>query len=288
MINVNNLTFSYRRKARPVINDVTLSLPAGKIYGLLGKNGVGKSTLLYLISGLLTPAEGNVEVDGVDTRRRLPSTLSDIVIVPEEIEIPGMSLLNYASINAPFYPRFSMDLMLQLAETFDIDPATSLGFMSMGQRKKAYICFALACNARLLLMDEPTNGLDIPGKVAFRRAVAAAMTDERTIIISTHQIHDIENLLDHVIIMRKNEISLNSSIEAIASRLIFTVTPDLDSLPVPPLYSQPVPGGYTVVLPNDGSVDESRVDLETLFALIDQNPSVINILNNANCDEQHQ
>ncbi|MDE6268984.1 MAG: ATP-binding cassette domain-containing protein [Muribaculaceae bacterium] len=279
MIKVNNLTFGYRRKATPVIDDVTLEFPAGKIYGLLGKNGVGKSTLLYLIAGLLTPGEGNVEIDGTVTRRRLPSTLSDIVIVPEEVEIPGMSLLRYASINSPFYPRFSMPLMLELASTFDIDPSTSLGFMSMGQRKKAYICFALACNSRVLLMDEPTNGLDIPGKAAFRRAVAAAMADDRTIIISTHQIHDIENLIDHVIIMRKNEISLNSSIESIASRLIFTVTPDLSTLPVAPLYSQPAPGGYSVVLPNDGLTDESRVDMELLFSLIDTNPSIINILN---------
>lgn len=263
MLNVDNITFSYKRRGAPVLDHFSLSLEAGAVYGLLGKNGAGKSTLLYLIAGLLTPASGSVTFDGENTRKRLPSTLGEIFIVPEEFSFPKISLKQYVKATSGFYPNFSEEDLHRHLATFDLNPDLNLGELSMGQKKKAMMCFALACNTKLLLMDEPTNGLDIPGKSAFRRFIAQNMNDERTIIISTHQTRDIDRLIDHVVIMEKSEIILNEPMMSIASRLKFmtTTSPDLIAKA---LYKQPSIEGTGVVLLNDDD-DETEVNLESLF-----------------------
>lgn len=263
MLNVDNITFSYKRRGAPVLDHFSLSLEAGAVYGLLGKNGAGKSTLLYLIAGLLTPASGSVTFDGENTRKRLPSTLGEIFIVPEEFSFPKISLKQYVKATSGFYPNFSEEDLRRHLATFDLNPDLNLGELSMGQKKKAMMCFALACNTKLLLMDEPTNGLDIPGKSAFRRFIAQNMNDERTIIISTHQTRDIDRLIDHVVIMDNSEIILNEPMMSIASRLKFmtTTSPDLIAKA---LYKQPSIEGTGVVLLNDDD-DETEVNLESLF-----------------------
>lgn len=279
MLTVNNLTFAYRRSGRPVIDGLTLTVPEGGIYGLLGSNGAGKSTLLSLMAGALTPASGSVEFDGVSTRRRLPSTMQQIFIVPEEIELPAVSLSAYVRANAPFWPRFSQAEFEQHLTTFGLPTRLNLGRLSMGQRKKVFMSFALACNTPLLLMDEPTNGLDIPGKEAFRRFIAGAMTESRTIIISTHQVRDIDRLLDHVIIMGDSGIALDSSMARIMERLSFhTVTTPAEATGA--LLSRPSVGGTAVITPNtDGS--DTDPDLEMLFELATTRPDIIrSIFNN--------
>ena len=209
MIEIKNLQFGYSRKDAPLFSDFSLSLSAGRVVGLLGKNGAGKSTLIYLMAGLLTPDAGQVMLRGVDVRRRLPSTLADVFVVPEEFELPSMSLNRYVAVNAPFYPRFSMEALKSYLDIFEMDGAMPLKSMSMGQRKKSFICFALASGTSLLLLDEPTNGLDIPSKSQFRKAIAQSMTDERTIVVSTHQVRDIDTLLDHVVIVDRSRVLLD-------------------------------------------------------------------------------
>lgn len=270
MLSIQNLTFAYSRRKPPVIRDFSLSIARGGIYGLLGRNGAGKSTLLYLIAGALTPRSGKVLYDDIDTRRRLPQTLSEIFIVPEEFNLPPVSFSEFVKRNAPFYPRFSMDDLQRHTEIFDLSLTDNLGALSMGQKKKAYMSFALATNTSLLIMDEPTNGLDIPGKSSFRRLIASAMTDDRTVLISTHQVRDIERLLDHVIIMDNHGVLLNKSVYDITERLTFKVT-DSPDVVARALYSQPGVGGTNVVLIND-SGDETPVNLETLFEFSLSNP----------------
>lgn len=265
MLKVENLTFSYRRKARPVLDGFSLEVEAGGVYGLLGRNGAGKSTLLYLIAGLLTPKSGRVLFRDTDTRRRLPATLSDIFIVPEEFSLPRISLGDYVKANSPLYPRFSADDLRRHLSIFDMDPELNLGALSMGQKKKAFMSFALACNTSLLLMDEPTNGLDIPGKSAFRRFIAQNMTDERAVIISTHQVRDIDRLLDHVIIMDNSSVLLNRRVDAITSRLKFLTT-DSRELIDRALYAQPSLEGTSIVISNDDGSD-TELNLESLFEL---------------------
>lgn len=208
MIDISNVTFEYR-KGKPVLKDFSLSFPQGGVYGLLGKNGTGKSTLLYLISGLLRPRHGEVRVDGMLSANRQPEMLREIFLVPEEYDLPSVSLKSYTRALKSFYPRFSDDLLRKCIEVFDLEMDMQLGTLSMGQKKKVYMCVALATGTRVLLMDEPTNGLDILSKSQFRKAVVQGMEEDKTVLVSTHQVHDVERLLDHVTIINGNQVLMH-------------------------------------------------------------------------------
>lgn len=264
MLNVTNLTFSYGRRRRPVLTDFNLKIEHGGIYGLLGKNGAGKSTLLNLMSGLLTPDSGCVTLDGVNTRLRRPSTLQQMFLIPEEFDLPAIPLIKFVELNAGFYPNFSVEDLRRHLKTMDMDYDLNLGQLSMGQKKKAYMCFALACNTPVLLMDEPTNGLDIPSKSSFRRFIVSCCDDNRIILISTHQVRDIDKVLDHVIIMDNNHVILDNSVDEITRRLNFSVTDD-ETLAASALYSRKALGGYDIITEAAGDDEAGDINLETLF-----------------------
>ncbi|MDE5877927.1 MAG: ABC transporter ATP-binding protein [Muribaculaceae bacterium] len=263
MLKIENLSYHYGLRKPPVLRDFSLEIEQGGIYGLLGPNGAGKSTLLYLIMGALLPDKGVVYYNGQNTRRRSPSVLSDIMLVPEEVGLPNMKLDAYVSARSGFYPRFDRDILNRCLDAFGMEYNVRLNALSMGQKKKVYMSFALACNTSMVLMDEPTNGLDIPGKAAFRRLCAELMTDDRIMIISTHQVRDLEQLLDHVLIMNERNIIFESSIYELQRRLSFVRNVDA-AVRDQALYWQPAPGGYDVMLPNTDN-DETTVNLELLF-----------------------
>lgn len=263
MIEINNLTYSYGKGKRPVYTDFNLSYEEGGIYGLLGKNGTGKTTLLYLISGLLRPRKGEVLFDGINTAGRNVETLRQLFLVPEEFTLPDIRLKTYVAVNSVFYPQFSMETLQKALQDFELDDSIHLKELSMGQKKKAFMSFALATNTPLLLMDEPTNGLDIPSKSQFRKVIASNMTDEKIVLISTHQVRDIDTLLDHVTIIDGSDILLNSSVAGITSRLAFDEV-EAGEQPADILFSQPSYRGNSIVrLNNDG--EETPLNLELLF-----------------------
>ena len=263
MIDVTNLNFNYQGSRHQVFSDFSLHLEPGRIYGLLGKNGTGKSTLLYLISGLLRPRSGKVTVDGRESRLRQPELLQEMFIVPEEYAMADMSFEAFADMMRAFYPHFSDDLLAKCLADFEMPARPNLKELSMGQKKKVYMSFAIATGTRLLMMDEPTNGLDIPSKALFRKVVANYMEDDRTLIISTHQVHDIESLLDHVVIINQSRVLLNSSIADISRRYAFRyLSPqEMDNTV---LYAEPTLQGNAVIMPR-GDGEETQVDLELLF-----------------------
>ena len=208
MIEIKDVTFAYRSH-QPVLDGFSLQFARGGIYGLLGKNGTGKSTLLYLMMGLLRPQKGEVTIDGIWASQRRPEVLGEMFLVPEEYDLPPISLPKYVSAVRPFYPRFSQELLEKSLQNFEMTRDINLGQLSMGQKKKVYMSVAIASGTRYLLMDEPTNGLDILSKSQFRKAIIDSMTDDRTVIVSTHQVHDVERLLDHVCIIDRNRVLLN-------------------------------------------------------------------------------
>ena len=220
MLKIENVTYGYNAMHN-VLENFSLSYEEPGIYGLLGKNGTGKSTLLYLIMGLLRPKQGEITLNGANTQKRLPESLQEMFIVPEEYNLPSIPLPDYLKVLRPFYPNFDEQLMVKLLEMFDMlnvngatlnangIPQINLGALSMGQKKKVYMCIALAARTKLLLMDEPTNGLDIPSKSQFRKVVAQGMRDDQIVVISTHQVRDVETLLDHVTIIEQNAVLLN-------------------------------------------------------------------------------
>lgn len=263
MIEIKNLSFSYGKKKQSVFNDFSLTLDKGSVYGLLGKNGTGKSTLLYLMTGLLRPQAGQVLYKGVDVSMRYPLTLQDMFLVPEEFELPPVSLVSYIELNSSFYPRFSKEDMIKYLHYFEMDMDINLGSLSMGQKKKVFMSFALATNTSLLLMDEPTNGLDIPGKSQFRKFIASGMSDDKTIVISTHQVRDIDKVLDHVLIMDESRVLLDESTSSICEKLFFVESDDRE-LAQTALFAIPTIQGNYLILPNKEK-EESDINLELLF-----------------------
>ena len=263
MIEVDNLSFSYGRRKSKVLDEFSMKLDKGSVYGLLGKNGTGKSTLLYLMAGLLRPQTGNVLYNGVDVLKRTPVILQDMFLVSEEFTLPNITMKQYVKLNAPFYPHFSDELLKACLRDFDMNEDIHLGELSMGQKKKAFMCFALATNTSLLLMDEPTNGLDIPSKSQFRKVIASGMSDDKAVIISTHQVLDIDSLLDHVLIMDGSKLLLNESVSAICEKLYFAEQ-GMNEPTDGALYVQPSVQGNSVILPNEYNED-SKMNLEVLF-----------------------
>ncbi len=210
MIDISNITFAYNR-GNEVLRDFSLSFEEGGVYGLLGKNGTGKSTLLYLMMGLLRPQRGEVRYNGTETGKRDADVLKDFFLVPEEYNLPHIALRRYVEALRPFYPNFSQELLEECLRNFDMPAHVDLGQLSMGQKKKVYMSIAIAAQTRVLLMDEPTNGLDILSKSQFRKAVVTGMGEGKTIVISTHQVHDVENLLDHAVIIDRNCVLLDKA-----------------------------------------------------------------------------
>jgi ABC-2 type transport system ATP-binding protein len=273
MIDINNVDFSYSRHTK-LLSGLNLQLEAGRIHGLLGKNGEGKSTLLKLISGLDFPSKGKIEVMGLNPLKRQPELLEEIFFLPEELPQLTLSIENYEKVYSPFYPNFSLELFNQYLKEFEIGSKTDmLNKLSHGQKKKVMIAFGLATNTKLLLMDEPTNGLDIPSKGQFRRMVASGLSDDRCLLISTHQVHDLDSLIDNIIIMDGHEIVFNQTIENIAAKLIFKVS-DRKETDDSVIYSEDTLRGLYQVCENRTST-ESKVDIELLFNAIFANKSCI-------------
>ncbi len=270
MLTIQNLSFAYH-SGRPVIQNLSLSLDKGCVCGLLGSNGAGKSTLLYLICGLLNPGTGTIDFNGHTPRQRQVCFLNDVFIVPEEVVLPNVLLKDFIEVNAPFYPRFSREEMDRYMELFNLPADLHLGACSMGQKKKAFLSFAIACRTSLLILDEPTNGLDISSKQDFRKAISMTMTDDRIILISTHQVYDVERILDHVVILGDQGVVLNRSIPEITSRLRFTFTTDRDRI-ARALMAVEVPGGANIVELNDDPDFETDLNLESLYELFYRNP----------------
>ena len=280
MLSFSNVSFTYGRRGKEVLSGLSLDFEENGIYGILGKNGTGKSTMLYLAAGLLRPKGGNVTVEGVPTQSRRPETLRKLFLVPEEFDLPEVSLRTYVQLNAPFYPTFREDILARCLKSFELGDDLNIGRLSMGQKKKVYISFALAAGTKYLLMDEPTNGLDIPSKKVFREVIAREMSEERVMIISTHQVRDVEQLIDHVVIVNDGTVMLNASTAEIESRLRFeqrAVGSDLSDA----LFVQQTMRGIELICPNSGN-DETPIDLELLFNALQTVPAEKLIGGNSN------
>lgn len=270
MIAIEDLYFSYPKT--DVFEGVSLKMNKGNIYGILGKNGTGKSTLLYTIAGLLFPQKGNIQVLGFKPADREPAFLQDIFLIPEEFHLPDIAIKDLVKYHSPFYPRFSAEEFHNNLKAFEIPDHTLLK-MSYGQKKKILISFGLACNVSLLLMDEPTNGLDIISKSQFRKVLVRSLSEDKCILISSHQVQDLTNLIDHIIILDNTKVILQESMQRISQKLAFKIT--ADSLEVgTAFYSEQVLGGNSLVTINEEG-EEANINLELLYKAIMANPEAI-------------
>ena len=261
MVRVQNIYFSYR-KNKPLFSGLSLSLQAGHIYGLLGKNGSGKSTLLKNIAGLAFPQSGHCYINGIDSTKRKVSTLEQIYFLPEEIYVPSLTVSQFIKSTAGFYPKFSRDEFYHYLRILDVDEGLVMTDMSYGEQKKVMIAFGLATQTNLLIMDEPTNGLDIPSKTQFRKIMASLVNDERCIIISTHQVRDLDSLIDFLLILDNRRIVVESPMDILAEKLGFATVQDTHGFKV--LYEEKSMAGNHIIIENNKG-KYSKIDLELLF-----------------------
>lgn len=269
MIRIKDLGFSYG--GFPVLKNITMNLEEGRIYGLLGENGVGKTTLLTLICGLKKPLTGSIETDGHTPYDREPSFLSDQYYLSDEVAAVNMKAIDYAVNYGRFWENFDLNKFNEVMQVLENDPQQKMSKMSFGQLKKTYIAFALACNTKYLIMDEPTNGLDIPSKAQFRKAITKYTREDSVILISTHQVRDLENIIDPIIILDRQEVLLNATIAEISEKLHFDYSNEVNPHA---LYRELVPGGNIQVSLNQTS-EESKVNLEALFNTVCQHKELI-------------
>ena len=269
MIEIKDLAFSYGKT--PVLKSITTTLEEGRIYGLLGENGVGKTTLLTLLCGLKKVCSGSISTDGENPFDRTPTLLQNQFYLPDEVLPVSMKAECFAKERGAFWPNYDHSKFLEIMKEFENDPSKKMNQMSAGQLKKTYISLALACGCKYIFMDEPTNGLDIPSKTQFRSAIMKYTSDDSTIVISTHQVRDLENIIDPIIILDRQDVLLNATVEEITGRLYFDYGTQLHP---ESLYSEQLPGGFIQVYPNT-TVEDSKINVEALFNAVHKNKELI-------------
>lgn len=269
MIEIKDLAFSYGKT--PVLKSITTTLEEGRIYGLLGENGVGKTTLLTLLCGLKKVGAGSISTDGENPFDRTPALLQKQFYLPDEVLPVAMKAECFAKERGAFWPDYDHSKFLEIMKEFENDPSKKMNQMSAGQLKKTYISLALACGCKYIFMDEPTNGLDIPSKTQFRSAIMKYTSDDSTIVISTHQVRDLENIIDPIIILDRQDVLLNASVEEITGRLYFDYGTQLHP---ESLYSEQLPGGFIQVYPNTTGED-SKINVEALFNAVHKNKELV-------------
>lgn len=269
MIEIKDLAFSYGKT--PILKSITTTLEEGRIYGLLGENGVGKTTLLTLLCGLKKVCSGSITTDGENPFDRTPTLLQNQFYLPDEVLPVSMKAECFAKERGAFWPDYDHSKFLEIMKEFENDPAKKMNQMSAGQLKKTYISLALACGCKYIFMDEPTNGLDIPSKTQFRSAIMKYTSDDSTIVISTHQVRDLENIIDPIIILDRQDVLLNASVEEITGKLYFDYGTQLHP---ESLYSEQLPGGFIQVYPN-ATGEDSKINVEALFNAVHKNKELI-------------
>ncbi len=270
MITVNELSFAYP-KQQELFDKLSLRLSPGSITGLLGTNGSGKTTLLKLLSGLLATTNGTIKVNDFNSFDRNVDLLKEIYFLPEEFILPPIKILSYVKAYSGFYPKFSSEKFKTILEDFDLSGSAKLHKLSHGQKKKFLVSFALATNCSLMIFDEPTNGLDIPSKSLFRKILAGSIEDNQLVIISTHQVKDVENLIDNIVVLKDGKVVFHESTLTISEKLKFYSGRDIDEESA--IYSEAVPGGYNSISRQING-HSSDIDIELLFNAINSGTKI--------------
>lgn len=268
MIQSNNLSFNYR-KQKPLFHNLNFNQEQGNIIGLLGKNGAGKSTLLNIFSGLLSPKSGDIKINGYIPFKRNPNFLADIFLVTDELYLPALTINAYTKVYAPLYKNFDSEKFNNLILEFELDVNRKLDKLSHGQQKKFIIAFALSTNCKLLLLDEPTNGLDIPSKSVFRKVLVASVEEDQLVIVSTHQVKDIDTIIDKIVVLENGQIIFQKEIAEISESIQFKKVSNLSSVSNV-LYHEKCPEGFNIMLPVE-DYEETDIDIELLFNAITNN-----------------
>jgi ABC-2 type transport system ATP-binding protein len=274
MIEIETLQFGYGRKRPPLFERLDLRVGTGTICGVLGSNGAGKSTLLRLLAGLSFPHSGRCRVLGHSPRDREPAFLSEIFLLPEEVFVPALTAAAHVGQIGPLYPAWDQAVFDSLMKDFGLPVDKRLTGFSHGQKKKFLLAVGLATGARLLILDEPTNGIDINGKQDFRRALLNHYSPQRSFLISTHQVHDLQGLIDAVMILADGKLLLHESLERLGSHLQVETSRER---PTDALFVAETLDGFRALRRNE-SGEEGSIDLELLFGCVTSQPQRVQAL----------
>jgi len=272
MLTIKSLSYYYKPN-KNILWNINTTLKPGKIYGLLGLNGEGKTTLLKLIVGMLLPKDGSIEFNGLRSSERIAAYLNEVYFLPDHSKLPDLRIEQFGKLYGAFYSKYDHQQYLDCIKEFNIPISNRLRALSLGQHRKVHLSFALACHSSVLLMDEPTNGLDIPSKAVFRKLLTKFINDERIFLIATHQIRDVDTLFDHLTIMKGGSLVLDENIYHLSRKFkISKSTIDAEQA----LFTQEELSGPYYLVKNH-SENESKLDIEFLFNAFTNNPKPIEL-----------
>jgi ABC-2 type transport system ATP-binding protein len=228
-------------------------------------------------AGLLYAQNGEIILNGENPKKRSPKFLSSYFMVPEEFETPSITVKNFLKITAPFYPFFNENDFYKYLSEFQLDVEGKLSNLSFGQKKKVMLSFGLATHTPVVLSDEPTNGLDIPSKSTFRKIMASAINEDRLFVISTHQVRDIEGIIDAIVVLENGKIIFNQDLETVSDKLSFKTVKDIDDEDV--LYAEKHLNTYEAIVRKKDE-EHSHINMELLFnSIVEKNSKVVNEFN---------
>lgn len=260
MITLCDASYSYPKKT-DALTGITCEVHPG-IHLLMGANGTGKTTLLHLMAGLRYPTSGVCLLNGEELRLRRPSQLCRVQYFSPDMDFPESSVEKMVSRHAPFFPRFDAAMLSRNLAAFGIDPRRKFTSLSYGNAIKARLAYMLALRCEVLLLDEPTVGLDFDGRGQFGRLLMECVDEDQTVVVSTHSLSEFEPLYDSVMFLRDGHLLLQASFGKISRRVmsVVTATPPADAI-----YSEMRMGRCHSIVPAGEDDMDSAPDCTLLY-----------------------
>jgi ABC-2 type transport system ATP-binding protein len=219
LIEAKGLTLNYGAKA--AVRDLNFNVPKGRVVGLLGHNGAGKTTLMKALVGLMR-GQGELSVLGLDPVKDRVQLLESTCYIPDVAILPRWARVNeLITLMSGLHPRFSAERARELLRRTSVDPKAKVKSLSKGMMAQAHLALIASIDARLMILDEPTLGLDVISRKAFYEMLIDEWCDgERSVLISTHQVEEIEALLSDVIMLNEGQLVLSISLEDMDRRFV--------------------------------------------------------------------
>jgi len=220
LVEARSLGVSYG--AKRALDGVSFTIPRGRVVGLLGHNGAGKTTLMKALVGLVKPAQGDFAVLGLDPLRDRVALLEQACYIPDVAILPRWARVNdLIGLMSGLHPRFSAERARALLRRTSVDPADKVKTLSKGMVVQAHLALVAAIDARLMILDEPTLGLDVLSRKAFYEMLIDEWCDgERSVLVSTHQVEEVESLLSDVLMLNEGKLVLSISLEEVDRRFV--------------------------------------------------------------------